>query len=191
MAGVADVFISHSSQDKNVADAICSALEANGIRCWIAPRDIRPGMSWPEAIMDAIEGTRIMVLVLSQHSNRSEQVMREVSESVSSGSVVIPFRIEEVIPSKALRYFLSTPHWLDALTPPIEAHIQKLISSVRSFLDGAANAPAWVPSAEAKSGVAFKPIGTASEGELRLDQLGSKQRKRGPFAWIARLLEDK
>src|SRR5262249_6186344 len=94
--------------------------------------------------MDAIEGTRIMILVLSAHSNRSEQVMREVSEAVNNGSVVIPFRIEDVVPSKSLRYFLSTPHWLDALTPPLEAHIQKLLGSVQSFLTGTTNPPAFV-----------------------------------------------
>jgi TIR domain len=32
-----DVFISHSHADKPAADAACAALEARGIRCWIAP----------------------------------------------------------------------------------------------------------------------------------------------------------
>ncbi|WP_179468215.1 TIR domain-containing protein [Mycolicibacterium vinylchloridicum] len=37
-----DVFISHSSLDEPAADAVCAELEARGIRCWTAPRDIRP-----------------------------------------------------------------------------------------------------------------------------------------------------
>ena len=43
-----DVFISHSSKDKIVADSIVAALEAAHIRCWIAPRDIKPGTDWGE-----------------------------------------------------------------------------------------------------------------------------------------------
>ncbi len=34
-----DVFISHSSKNKPAADAVCHALEGDGVRCWIAPRD--------------------------------------------------------------------------------------------------------------------------------------------------------
>src|ERR1051326_8925254 len=41
-----EVFISHSSQDKTAADRVCSFLEAKGMRCWIAPRDIVPGVEW-------------------------------------------------------------------------------------------------------------------------------------------------
>jgi hypothetical protein len=47
-----DVFISHSSADKRAADAACALLEARGIKCWIAPRDIRPGSDWGESIIN-------------------------------------------------------------------------------------------------------------------------------------------
>jgi hypothetical protein len=33
-----DVFISHSSEDKPAADAVCAILEESEVRCWIAPR---------------------------------------------------------------------------------------------------------------------------------------------------------
>jgi hypothetical protein len=45
------VFISHSSKDKAIADAICEHLESAGTRCWIAPRDIQAGTEWTEGIM--------------------------------------------------------------------------------------------------------------------------------------------
>ena len=59
-----DVFISHSSADKRAADAACGLLEARGIKCWIAPRDIRPGSDWGESIITAIEQTRIVLLTI-------------------------------------------------------------------------------------------------------------------------------
>ena len=69
-----DVFISHSAKDKATADAVCAMLESNGIRCWIAPRDVIPSMEWGEAIIDAIEQCRIMVLVFTANANESPQI---------------------------------------------------------------------------------------------------------------------
>lgn len=131
-----DVFISHSAKDKTTADAICARLETVGIKCWIAPRDVLPGFDWSEAIVNAITNCRAMVLIFSSSANTSTQIKREVERAVHKGKVIIPFRIEDVEPSGALEYFISTPHWLDALTPPMEKHISRLAGTVRSLLDG-------------------------------------------------------
>jgi hypothetical protein len=133
---VHDVFISYSSKDKPVADATCATLEAKGIRCWIAPRDIRPGADWGEAIVDAIHEARVFVLVFSRNANDSPQIKREVERAINKGIPVIPLRIENVMPAKALEYFLSTPHWLDAFSPPLEQHLAYLAAVVQSVLDG-------------------------------------------------------
>jgi hypothetical protein len=109
-------------------------LEARGIRCWIAPRDVVPGVEWGAAIVEAIRGAQVMVLVFSSHANASPQVRREVERAVNAGTVLIPFRIEDVAPADALEYFLGTPHWLDALTPPLEAHLERLASAIASFV---------------------------------------------------------
>ena len=129
-----DVFISYSNKDKTTADAICAALEVNGIRCWIAPRDILPGSDWGEAIIDAIHACRAMLLIFSSSSNTSPQIKREVERAVNAGIPVVPVRIEDVLPSKTLEYFISTQHWLDALTPPMEQHLQYLVTTMRTML---------------------------------------------------------
>jgi hypothetical protein len=129
-----DVFISHSHQDKPAADAACAALEARGIRCWIAPRDIAPGQDWAESIVGAIRGAQIMLLVFSRYANQSAQVKREVERAASSGKVLLPLRIDDVVPEAALEYYLGTPHWLDAITPPLEAHLEKLADACSSLL---------------------------------------------------------
>src|SRR3954451_7401738 len=132
-----DVFISHSSVDKVVSDAVCAALENGGIRCWVAPRDVQPGRSFAGEITRAIQESKIMVLIFSAHSNNSEQVLREVQLAVKARLHIIQFRIEDVRLNNDLEYFLSTPHWLDALTPPWENHLRKLEISVKTLLDGA------------------------------------------------------
>ena len=130
-----EVFISHSSLDKPVADAVCAALENIGIRCWIAPRDVQPGLSFAGEITRAIEHSKVMVLIFSAHSNTSAQILREVQLAANSHLHIVQFRIEDVVPNDDLEYYLSTPHWLDALTPPLEANLQRLGTSVKALLE--------------------------------------------------------
>jgi ferredoxin len=128
-----DIFISYPNQDKAVADAACAQLEAHGIRCWIAPRDLAPGTNWPAAIVDAIDRCRAMVVIFSSSTNASKQVHREVQRAFDREVPVVPFRIENVSPEATLAFFMGSVHWLDALTPPLEQHLQKLVATVKPF----------------------------------------------------------
>ncbi len=128
-----DIFISYANQDKATADAACAKIEAEGIRCWIAPRDVAPGADWAGAIIDAIDHCRAMVLIFSSSANGSKQIHREVQRAFDREVPVVPFRIENIAPEKSLAYYMGPVHWLDALTLPLEQHLQKLATSVKSF----------------------------------------------------------
>jgi hypothetical protein len=129
-----DVFISYSVHDKLTAQAVCATLESNGIRCWIAPRDIMPGSEYGDAIVDAINQSRALVLVFSSYANQSPQIRREVERAVSKGLPIVPLRIEDIAPTQSLEYFIGAVHWLDALTPPLEHHLQRLAEAVKVLL---------------------------------------------------------
>lgn len=129
-----DVFISYSSKDKTTADAACNALESAGIRCWIAPRDIRAGIEYAAGIMEGIDTCRLMVLIFSANANASPQIHREIERAVSKGLTIIPLRIEEIAPTKAMEYYLGSIHWLDALTPPLARHLGVLVEQVKANL---------------------------------------------------------
>ncbi len=129
-----DVFICHSSKDRTIANAICATLEQHRIRCWIAPRDVLPGSDYATSIVEAVSATRLTVLVFSDNSNQSPHVRREIERTVSRGIPILPFRVEDVLPSPSLEYFISDAHWLDALTPPLEQHLQQLVGVVRALL---------------------------------------------------------
>ncbi len=159
-----DVFVSYASGDKTVADAVCATLESHGIRVWIAPRDVLPGIHYGEAIIDAIHECRIMVLVFSSKANLSGHIPKEIERAVSQGITVMPLRIEDVAPAKSLDYFIGSVHWLDALTPPLEVHLQRLAANVQTLLSrsdartevhaGPAHAPANAPALPAPARVA-------------------------------------
>ncbi|HET9065873.1 MAG TPA: toll/interleukin-1 receptor domain-containing protein [Gemmatimonadales bacterium] len=131
-----DVFVSYSSNDQQAALAVLHGLEARGIRCWIAPRDIPPGAIWAQAIMDGIAGCRALVVVFSTSANRSAHVLNEVDAAVRKGAIVIPFRIEDVTPDGALEYHLRSRHWLDALTPDLSRHVASLADQLDQILRG-------------------------------------------------------
>ena len=88
------VFISHSADDREIAQRVCSGLEDEGLRCWIAPRDIETGRDWPEAIVEAISRSRAFVLIFSSRADASSQVKREVERAAARKVPILPFRIE-------------------------------------------------------------------------------------------------
>src|ERR1700688_892359 len=118
----------------SMAHDVCATLESHGIRVWIAPRDVLPGVHYGEAIIDAIHECHIMVLVFSSKANLSGHIPKEIERAVSAGVTGMPLRIEEVAPAKSLDYFIGSVHWLDALTPPLEVHLQKLAANVQPLL---------------------------------------------------------
>jgi hypothetical protein len=136
-----DVYISYSHVDKAAADAACATLERAGIRCWIAPRDITPGDEWSAAIIKAIDQCRAMVLIFSQNANNSRQIRREVERAITVGIPLVPVRIEDVVPTESLAYFMGTVHWLDAMTPPFENHLVKLADSLKGLLQARPSSP--------------------------------------------------
>jgi hypothetical protein len=162
-----DAFISHSVKDKPIADAACATLEEMGIRCWMAPRDIPPGSEWAGSIIDAIDNCRIMVLIFSSHANVSHQVHREVERAVAKGRPIFPLRIEEVSPTRSMEYYLGAIHWLDALTPPLEKHLNHLGRAAKACLevDGRLD-DAFVRSHTAKQG--FRPAPGRSDDQAEL-----------------------
>jgi osmotically-inducible protein OsmY len=158
-----DVFISYSTKDKAVAEALCATLEAQGVQCWIAPRNITYGSDYGAAIVDGINESRVMVLVFSSNANSSPHIKREVDRAVSKGLTIIPIRIEDVAPSRALEYYISPVHWLDATTPPIESHLHALAGKIQVLLatsEPAAPTPA-VAGASPPAHAAPRPVAAA------------------------------
>lgn len=109
-----DVFISYSTKDKAVADALCAALESNGVNCWIAPRNIEPGIPYARAIINGIKEIGLFLLVFTSNSNMSEHVINEVDIAFNANKEIIPFMVEDVPMNPELNYYLSRKQWFVA-----------------------------------------------------------------------------
>jgi len=108
------VFISHSSADRDIAAKLCEALERRGLGCWLASRDIGPGENFQESIVKAIRSVRTMVLVFTDNANNSGEIKKELALASQNHLVVIPLRVEDVLPNDAFLYEFSTRQWIDA-----------------------------------------------------------------------------
>jgi len=138
------VFISYASQDTTVAGAVVEALERDGVACWIAPRDVRAGALYADAIVRAISDAEALVLVLSSSSIASAHVGKEVERASSKRRPLIALRIDDAPLSPALEYFLSESHWVDARAGGMDAALAKLIAAIR---EPDRTAPGIVPAA--------------------------------------------
>ena len=169
-----DIFISYSQPDRDCAFELTHHLEANGFTVWIAPRDVSPAAEWAAEIIEAISAARVMVLIFSASSNSSPQVRREVERAVHKGLRILPFRIEDVMPSSSLEYFLSSQHWLDGIVLPRAPHYERLCTCLRQWLSDAPRQPtetAALPRAIPGSAAPLQHDARVSAEELRRLQL--------------------
>jgi TolB-like protein/Flp pilus assembly protein TadD len=124
------LFISYASQDAGVAQNACSALEAAGFLCWMAPRDVKPGAQYADSIVRAINEAKALVVVLSASAVASSHVGREVERAASKHKQIIAFRLDAAPLSPALEYFLGESQWIDVSVLGMSAAMTKLAEGV-------------------------------------------------------------
>ncbi len=108
------IFLSHSSQNADIALSICRTLESNSYKCFLAPRDIRSGYEYAAEIINGIDKSDVLLLVLSKESNTSPHVLREIERAVSKSIPIIVYKLEDVELTSSMEYFLMTHQWLNA-----------------------------------------------------------------------------
>ncbi|MGD9691137.1 MAG: toll/interleukin-1 receptor domain-containing protein [Phycisphaerales bacterium] len=155
------VFISHASADKAVATAVCTALEAAGVSCWIAPRDVKPGLPYPQEIVRGIGECRVLLLLYSAASNSSDMVLRELENATAAKKAILPVKLDDSQPCAEMRFYLGREQWVDARADTIEPHLAAIVAGARALVEraesggtgGAERASARSPGAGASSAV--------------------------------------
>jgi len=151
-------FISYASADKVIADRVCGALESAGISCWIAPRNIPPGVDYPAAIVEGVSAARVLVLILTAAAAASPHILSEVGHAFNGKKRIIPFRLSTEPMPEDLEYFLSLTQWLDAPGGSTDENLKRLTEAVRDALAGK---PSPLPVAPRKRRVPWLAAGIA------------------------------
>src|ERR1700693_1389766 len=129
-----DVFVSHATEDAALAHRLAAFLEACGIQCFLASRDIPPGAVWDEAVVDGIDHCAGMVLVLSTRANASSFVKNEINRAFSKNKTLFAFRTEEVALGKSLERCLARHQWIDGFPGPVEEKFALLAQAFGKWL---------------------------------------------------------
>jgi tetratricopeptide (TPR) repeat protein len=162
------VFISYATTDRKRALAVCKAIESRGTPCWISTRDVAPGENYQEAIVHSIRNARAVVLIFSAAANNSDEIKKELSLASRYRVPVMALRIEDVEPSDAFAYELSTRQWIDAFAG-WDKSIDSLVSRIGQLSGAEPVAAAAAP--PARRPAAFpsrRPLAIAAAGLLLL-----------------------
>lgn len=126
-----DVFISYSSRNQDVANAICHVLEEADIRCWMAPRDIPVGSKYASVLKDAIVSSKVFVLIFSEFAAVSPWVESELNMAFSNRKTIIPYKVDEALVEDYDEFYvrLNNRHWIDSF-PDFHERFNELLQVV-------------------------------------------------------------
>jgi hypothetical protein len=111
------VYISYPSKDSKVVGAIVAALEANGVHCWFADRDLSLDQELGTRISDQIKSAKAIVLFFNDRANESEWIEREVELAVEHDVPVIVMTVDDPVELNGrLIGLLSQVQWLRVRT---------------------------------------------------------------------------
>ncbi|MEL6777426.1 MAG: TIR domain-containing protein, partial [Cyanobacteria bacterium J06597_16] len=125
-----DVFLSHSSQDKDVVREIATRLKADGVKVWLDEWEIQPGDNIPHKIEEGLEHSRVLVLCMSAHANASDWARLEsytfrFKDPLNHSRRFIPLNLDDAPVKGALAQF----QCIDWFSPkPREAYSQLLVA---------------------------------------------------------------
>lgn len=130
-----DIFISYSDKDRELAQRVYEALKAEGLKCWIAFNDIPHGEVWAKAITQGIKNSKTFLLILSNNSNSSDQVLREIEYADKQKKKLYCYKVENLVVSDAIDYFISSIQQFEAQGITFEKAIERILSEFIRFLE--------------------------------------------------------
>ena len=172
------VFISHGSENHRAAEEISRFIEGRGIKTWMAPRDVRPGMDYSEQLQSAIEQCLAFVVLISETANTSPYVRAETEMAFSNNKPIFPVRQSEVMPAAGLAFFLKIRHWTNAFGSEAEASMERLAQELRTLAGLPAEAAAPVreatPAVPRPPAPAPEPVSVPPQPAARIAEPGAK-----------------
>lgn len=127
------IFIAHTERDQQTAAAVCSALERNGMRGWLAFRDVPMGMDPRTALMQAIDASAACVLILSPQTDNAA-LIEQVRPAIQRELPLIALRLESTFPTQALAEALRSAASVYAGAIPSEAQLGLLVRETQNAL---------------------------------------------------------
>ena len=166
-----DVFISYSSRQKNIADAICHVLEEHNIKCWMAPRDIPVGEKYAAVITRAIKESKLVVLVFSEMSAVSPWVESEINIAFSNRKPILPYKVDDAKLSDYDEFYLmlNNRHWIESV-PDFRTRFDELLETAANLLKTNTTKSkhnTFTPTIQEEKETTEKPISTIPDSDTK------------------------
>lgn len=125
------VFLSHRTESEGpLAQRLSADLERHGVATWIAPRDIDPGVTWPQAIEAGLQACTHVAVLASEKAFQSRAVQQELQIAemlqIDGHVVLVPLLVAQV----ELPLWLRVTQGVD-FTGPYEQGFDALIRMLR------------------------------------------------------------
>ena len=130
-----DIFISYSRKDSGIVKAIYEWLERGGYRCWLDIDGMFSGVSYKKVIVDAIKRSKVMLFMSSENSNKSRNVVSEVSVAVEYGKKIIPIRLDMTPYSESIEYDIINHDYVVYDRSRVEESNREMLKKIVSTLE--------------------------------------------------------
>jgi WD40 repeat protein len=129
---VFDVFLSHSSKDKNVVRELAERLKQDGLNVWFDEWILKPGDNIPAKIDDGLEHSRVLLFFMSANAFGSDWATLEshtfrFRDPLNKSRRFIPLRLDTAPIKGSLAQFL----YIDWLPTSRRAEYPKLLAACR------------------------------------------------------------
>ena len=102
-----NIFCSYSRRDSPFAEEIVNFISSQGYSVWMDQSGIDGASIWTESIVEAIDESCAVILLVSSHSVNSHHVLKEISLAMEKNKVVFPLIIEKTDLPRTFQYLLA------------------------------------------------------------------------------------
>lgn len=130
------VFISYSSKNQQMADSVRRLLKENDISCWMAPYDIPAGSKYAYVINDALEKCGCFLLLLTNASQMSQFVEREIERAITYKKPILPMKLEDFELNSGFKFYIGNSQII--AVPEIRADAPEflyILKGIKEFLN--------------------------------------------------------
>ena len=129
------VFISYSTKNQDYAEAVRRLVKEENISAWMAPYDIPAGSKYAHVINSAIKKCSCVLLLLSEQSQQSEWVEKEIERAINYRKTVISMHIDESQLNDGFSFYLGNQQIVPIKSiNKNDANILKVLNAIKSFV---------------------------------------------------------
>ena len=103
----AEVFVSYARTDRERVVELVERMRSAGIGVWVDEGGIHGASLWGQEIVDAIDASKVMVLMISDSSITSDNVVKELSIASEEKKPILPVYLQRSQLPKSMRYQLA------------------------------------------------------------------------------------